>query len=579
MSFRRVTLQDIQAVAPFSKTSTECFATGLWSQRKPSFLEKSSPCREACPVGNDMARAFHLASSGDYNGALSLILQENPFPGVCGRVCYHPCERACNRSGWDQPINIRGLERFLSDHGKLQPPGNPRLRKTHLRVAVIGAGPCGLSAAYHLARLGYGVTVLETMPQPGGMLRYGIPGYRLPKTVLDREIEFIRETGVEILCATQAGRDISLEDLKKDFQALFLAVGAHRAVGLGMEGEGMAGVLKGIDFLRDLNMGREVQLGNRVVVVGGGNTALDCARSARRLGAPEVIVLYRKDREHMRALPEEVESAEREGVRILPLASPVRILEDGKRISALECIRFEPGPLEQKGSPLPVPVPDSRFSLPLDTLILAVGQLPQSSFAGELGLEVDHLGVIQTSPLSTATNLTGVFAGGDGAGAKAFVAHAIAEGKKGALAIHCFLQGKEPELELETLRIGTGNAFSLQPLLEPDGPASDLKRVVGMEQINTLCFPKAPRQENPLAPNGGFQESTAGLAPAQMEAEAGRCFKCGTCTGCDLCYLLCPDISIVKSKAGYRIRAEHCKGCGQCEATCPRHVLEMGGGD
>lgn len=577
MSSKGVTIRDIERIAPFSRTSTEEFETGRWSPQKPAFLEKTSPCREACPVGNDMARAFHLASLGDYDKALALVRQENPLPGVCGRVCYHPCETACNRASWDEPVNIRGLERFLADHGNAPPPEVPSKLRSHLKVGVVGSGPCGLSAAYHLARLGYLVTVLEAMPLPGGMLRYGIPAYRLPREVLDKEIEQVRQMGVQILCGQELGRDIQLKDLRRDFRALFLALGAHEATGLGLEGEELEGVVRGIDFLRELNLGRHVQLGSNVVIVGGGNTAMDCARSALRLGARDVAVLYRRGREHMPALPEEVKAAEKEGTRILPLSSPARILGERGRITALECLRLKAGPLDEKGRPLPVPIPGSGFTMPLDTLILATGQLPHTGFAGSGGLAVDELGIIQTNSQNPATNLEGVFAGGDCAGGKAFVAHAIAGGKMGALAIHCFLEGKDLRKEFEKLRIGKGEAFSFQALLEPEGTQVNLKSVVGTKQINTLCFPRAPRKDNPQISGAGFQETVGGLDPAQLQAEARRCFKCGTCTQCDLCYLLCPDISIIKFKQGYGIKTEHCKGCGQCAATCPRHVVEMGG--
>ncbi|MBP1746066.1 MAG: FAD-dependent pyridine nucleotide-disulfide oxidoreductase, partial [Deltaproteobacteria bacterium] len=310
MSHHSITIKDIEPLAPFSQGSTEIFLTGHWSSRKPVYVEKTSPCREGCPIGNDIARAFHHAAKGEYDEALRIYRQDNPLPGVCGRVCYHPCETACNRKSFDEAINIRGFERFLADHGKVDITREMTDNKRPETIAIVGSGPAGLSAAYHLARLGFGVTIFEALPEPGGMLMYGIPEYRLPREVLRKEIGYIRDLGVEMKTGIRVGKDVTLPDLKKEYNAIFIAVGAHKGMGLGIAGDDSSGVMEGITYLREINLGKKVKLGKRVAVIGGGNTAIDCARTARRLGAKDITIIYRRSRAEMPALAEDVEGME-----------------------------------------------------------------------------------------------------------------------------------------------------------------------------------------------------------------------------------------------------------------------------
>jgi NADPH-dependent glutamate synthase beta subunit-like oxidoreductase/Pyruvate/2-oxoacid:ferredoxin oxidoreductase delta subunit len=579
-----ISIEEIAPLAPFSQGSTEIFFTGHWSSKKPVYAEKTAPCRAVCPIGNDIARAFYHASKGEYDEALAVYRQDNPLPGVCGRVCYRPCESLCNRKEFDEAVNIRGFERFLSDHARVDVKAEYPTRLRRERIVVIGSGPAGLGASYHLARLGYPVTIFEALPEPGGMLAYGIPEYRLPKEVLRREIGYIRQLGVEIKTGIRVGKDIALADIRKESQAVFIAVGAHSGAPLGIEGDDPPGVMEGIGFLRDINLGKKVKIGKRVAVIGGGNTAVDCARVARRVGAKEITVVYRRSRTEMPAMPEDLESLEREGIKIEFLAAPTRVISQNRRLSGIECIRTALGAPDAGGRPRPFPLRGTEFVLPVETVIAAVGQVPEVRFAKEIGIDVSERGVIEISRETAATNIEGVFAGGDGAGANAFVADAIASGKTGALAIFCYLEGKEIEQELKRHRIGEGSAFSFQHVMDPQKYPIDLKQVVPYERINTLCFSHDLRSDNPEQPLpkrglGDFSERTRGIDPGRMEAEIARCFKCGACTRCDLCFLLCPDVSISKTgKATYTIREDYCKGCALCASTCPRDVIGMTGG-
>ena len=572
----QVTIQDIEPLVPFSRGTTEIFLTGQWSGRKPAWVEKTSPCRQACPIGNDIARAFAAALGGGLDEALRVFRQENPLPGVCGRVCYHPCESECNRREHDEAVNIRGFERYLADNGNIasEIPSKKRSQK----VAVVGSGPAGLGAAYHLARLGFQVTIFEALPEPGGMLMYGIPEYRLPKAVLKEEIGRIEEMGVAIKTGIRIGTDISVADIRKDFQAVFLAIGAHRGMRLGVEGEDLSGVTQGITFLRDVNLGKRRDLGHTVAVIGGGNTAIDCARVAGRLGAREVIVVYRRSRSEMPALAEDVEAAQAEGVRFEFLTAPKRIIAASGRVSAVECLRMELGPPDGAGRLRPVPLEGSEYVIGADTVIAAVGQVPEADFLGDQNL-VNERGMIDVS----SATLPGVFGGGDCAGTRAFVADAIASGKMGALAIACFTDGMELTKELEPHRIGIKSSISTKHVLE-SGNGVDLQKVITYDKLNTICYHHAPRNMNPerITPQeaiSSFEEVVGKLNKKQIEAEIERCFKCGTCTTCDLCFLVCPDISITKAgNDGYGVRTDYCKGCGVCAVTCPRQVIEMIGG-
>lgn len=581
MSQIEITIEDLKGISPFSQGSTEIFHTGLWSNRKPVYVDKTSPCRQSCPVGNDISRAFFYAANGDFDKALRAYREENPLPGICGRVCYHPCEGDCNRKSFDEALNIRGFERFLADHGRVDIRKDiPAVRRKE-KIAVAGSGPAGLAAAYYLARLGYGVTIFEALEEPGGMLMYGIPEYRLPKAVLRQEIGYIRDLGVEIRTSVRVVRDVTLEKIRDDYQAVFIAVGGHAPLSIGIEGEDLPGVMIGVHLLRDIALGKTVKTGKRIAVIGGGNTAIDCARSIRRMGARDVTV-YRRSTFELADLTEEVRAAEAEGIEIDVIATANRFIAEDGHLAAMELVKMAFEEPDASGAVFSTPVRGTEFIVPVDTAIVAVGQAPEQDLRNQLGLEWNRRGMIQVSPGTAATNVAGVFAGGDSAGNRAFVADAIASGKVAALSIFCYLEGRDFAKEYEHHRIGAGPSFSFQHLLTPDHYPADLKKIVPYEKVNTLCFSHASRNDNPDQTGlkevvGTFQEVTGGLDPERMAAEIERCFKCGTCTQCDLCFLLCPDISIAKDENGYRVKTDYCKGCTICATSCPRNVIDIGG--
>jgi NADH-quinone oxidoreductase subunit F len=467
----------------------------------------NSPCQNTCPANVDVPVYIDLIRQGRFAEAYEVIRRENPFPVVCGRVCHHPCEGKCNRDKMDQAVAIRELKRFAADYAlslngqRPRPVVSPPNGK---KVAVVGAGPAGLTAAYYLALKGYAVTVFEALPVAGGMMAVGIPEYRLPKKTLAQEIETITELGVEIRTNTALGRDFTLEDLKKEgYQAIFLAIGAHKDLKLGIPGEELSGVYSGVTFLRELNLGRPVDVKDKVVaVIGGGNVAMDAARSAKRLGAKEVHVIYRRTKEDMPAIREEIREAEREGIKITCLAAPVAILGEGGRVRALKCTKMRPGDFDKSGRRRPVPVEGGEFTLDVDVVIAAIGQtVEKEALPG--GLELSPAGTIVAEEKSLATNLPGVFAGGDCVSGPDTVITAIAAGKKAAAAIDKYLGGDGivvPQVQVERKRTA--------PVIE--------------EKTERVKAPTLPVEERLK----GFAEVELGYSAEQAVAEAARCLRC-----------------------------------------------------
>jgi 2-oxoacid:acceptor oxidoreductase delta subunit (pyruvate/2-ketoisovalerate family) len=518
--------------------------TGSWRNSRPVYLDRLPPCNNQCPAGENIQAWLFHAESGNYEQAWRTLVEDNPFPAIMGRVCYHTCEGACNRGKLDAPVGINSVEHFLGDQAiaqgwKFAPVAAPSGKK----VLVVGAGPSGLSAAYHLARLGHAVTVQEAGPLPGGMMRFGIPQYRLPRQVLDAEVQRIVDMGVCI----EYGVKVSnvLESQKQGgFDAVFLAVGAHIAKRAYIPAGDSAKVLDAVAVLRSMEGEDKPMLGRKVVVYGGGNTAIDVARTAKRLGATEAIIVYRRNREKMPAHDFEVEEALQEGVLIKWLST---IKQAGE-----SSITVEKMALDEKGFPQPT----GEFeTLEADSVVLALGQdVDLSLIEGVPGLAVED-GVVKVDA-NMMTGHAGIFAGGDMVPADRNVTVAVGHGKKAARNIDAWL---------------TGSAYV---------PA-EKHELASFDKLNTWYYSDAPKTMRPmldiLRRKSTFEEVQGGLDETNALFEARRCLSCGNCFECDNCYGVCPDNAVIKHGPGKRfdINYDYCKGCGICVAECPSGSIKM----
>jgi len=405
-------------------------------------------CHKRCPQGLNLPEIFLLARNiaaergylSKFSEALQLIERETPFPGVCGLVCF---------SKVDDPKATETLERYVADCElkEKKEKAKPVPKKHREKIAIVGSGPAGLTAAYELVKMGYPVTVFESLPEPGGMLRTGIPKFRLPREVLDTEIEHIKNLGVKIRTNVLVGKDVTIDKLLKDgYKAVFIAIGAQKSRKLGIKGEELKGVMHAIDLLREINTGKEVELGDRVAVIGGGNVAIDIARAILRLGVKEANILYRRSKEEMPANPWEIRQAEKEGVKFQFLVAPKKILSKDAQLVAIECIRMELGEPDESGRRRPIPIKDSEFTIDLDTMILAIGESPDPSSL-PMGIEVNRQNTIAVDPITLETSLPGVFAGGDAVSGPATIIEAIVAGRRAALSIDDYLRGRVHDTE------------------------------------------------------------------------------------------------------------------------------------
>jgi len=480
------------------------------------------PCRYACPAGVNVQGYVALISQGKYKEALALEREENPFPSVCGRVCNHPCETECKRGEFDEPIAIRSLKRFIADW-EIEPEKPILPSRKGKKVAIVGSGPAGFTCAYYLARWGCKPTVFEAQPVAGGLLSQAIPEFRLPRKELNKDISYITDWGVEIKTNTAIS---DMEKLLKDgYKAVFLATGAHLERKLGIEGEDLKGVYYGLEFLKRINSGEIMKIGNHVAVIGGGNSAIDAARVALRLDAKEVTIVYRRSRVEMPANEEEIMEAEREGVKITYLAAPTRIMGKDGKVSGMECIWMELGPPDESGRRRPIPIEGSEFTIAVDTIIPTIGQSPDISYLEGSKIEKTGWNTIVVDPDTLQTNVTGVFAGGDAVSGPATVIEAIAAGKEAAISIDRFIRGEDLK----------------------EGRKKKLKRV---EEVEIPKWLKRRKREkmNTLLPEkriNNFREVELGFTEEQARMEAERCLNCGGCAECKECEKVCEPEAIM----------------------------------
>lgn len=533
------------------------------------------PCMSACPANVNARGYISLLALGKYREAYNLHMEANPLPSICGRVCPHPCEDACKRGEQkDNPVSIMALKRFMADKefelserlGPLtafEKPKNMRPEK----IAIIGAGPAGLSCAYYLAKWGYQVIILEKLNVPGGMVRIGIPDYRLPPKIIEREVKRIEDLGVQIKYGVSLGDDITIDELfKQGFSAVFIAVGAHHPERLGVKGEELEGVLPGEKFLEDINMGRPATLGQKVVVVGGGNTAIDCARTACRKGT-DVTIMYRRGAKEMPASPHEVEDALEEGTKIEYLTAPTQVIgdENGK-VKALECVKMQLGEPDASGRRRPEPVKGSEFKVKVDNVISAISRTPYLdcvrtgvNWAIDTGLKISRRCAIEIDKETFATSKEGVFAAGDVATGPNIAVRAIAGGQKAAVSIHNYIATSKMEDVKRTSKIELKTKFN-------EKARTPMPKLEAKERVNT------------------FEEVEKGFSEEQAIKEAERCLSCmtGICIGCSICAEMCPAQAITieasqdankRQVTKYVIDFGKCIFCGICSEACPTQAV------
>ncbi|WP_168581764.1 NAD(P)-binding protein [Gephyromycinifex aptenodytis] len=537
--------QDRRDITQLPNLATGAGRVGPVRSRMPVYVDLLPPCNAGCPAGENIQEWLRLIKAGDAEAAWRQLTSDNPFPAIHGRVCYHPCETACNRVALDSAVSIHGVERYLGDLALESGWAfTPAQHGTGHKVLIIGAGPSGLSAAYHLARLGHEVEIRDSSPQPGGMMRYGIPEYRLPRHVLDAEISRIVDLGVRIV-TDYTVKDLLTEQHEGGFDAVFIAIGAHLSKKVDIPARDASKVVDAVSFLRDVASGERPVMGRKVAVYGGGNTAMDAARVARRLGATETVVVYRRTREQMPAHQDEAADAEREGVKMNWLRTITSMEEEDLTVEIME--------LDENGKPHGT----GKFEkLAADTVILALGQEADTGFLHNIpGLRFDN-DVMQVDPQTLMSDVPGLFAGGDAVPSERTVTVGVGHGKRAARNIDAWL--------------------NTTPL-----PRPEKNSIADFEKLNLWYFGDAHRrvqpQLDPAARVSDFDEVVGGLSAKQARFEAERCLSCGNCFECDGCLGSCPEDAVIKLGRGFRYRFDYakCTGCGTCFEQCPVHAIEM----
>jgi NADPH-dependent glutamate synthase beta subunit-like oxidoreductase len=566
-------------VIPISYGTTEVIDTGKWGFQKPHTLFMTAPCREACPAGNNISKFLYLAQKGAYDEALLTILKENPFPGICGRVCFHPCEGGCNRGQYDESVSVSAMERYIFDVTQDRTPDlKPLQHEAAKTIAVVGAGPAGLSCAYFLTLLGHKVTLFESREEAGGVMRYGIPEYRLPRPIVRKEIERIVNLGVTIRTGIQVGRDMPFDELYH-YDAIFLAIGAGVSTPMGLKGEATDRVIHGLRFLEKINAGVAIAKHQDVLVIGGGNTAMDAARSALRHGN-RVVIAYRRGRAEMPAVKDEIDDAEHEGARIDFLIQPIAIneLPDGRLAVTFQ--RMQLGDQDGSGRRRAIPVEGATVIMEADYVVAATGEGVETY---ALPPDLARQGLIHVgSFLNTADER--IFAGGDAVDQPRTIVTAIGAGKKAALSIDLYLKGQRAEGVLPKISAGHRGSLSFDAYWSGQYKRRDpfsTNAVVSFDMLNTLYFEHsqriAMRKLDREAALESFQEVNLGFTKDEATASASRCFSCGMCNYCYNCYFFCPEgvISLNPVEGTKHVDYDHCKGCGTCAKSCPRCTVIM----
>jgi NADPH-dependent glutamate synthase beta subunit-like oxidoreductase len=499
--------------------------------------QETSPCKFNCPAKNDVQGYVNLAAKGKYREALELIKETSPFPSICGRVCHHPCESDCNRNQIDDPLSIRAIERFVADRDlsswdRYVPVMKPSKKE---KVAIVGSGPAGLACAYYLAKEGYQVTIYEKSEIPGGMLTMAIPAYRLPRQVVEAEVRLIESMGVTVRAGVEIGKDKTFEELRHEgFKAIFIAVGTQKCLRLGIEGEDLAGIHGGLDYLREVNLGKPIELGKNVAVIGGGNTAIDSVRSARRLGAENAFILYRRGLEEMPARSEEIGECQEEGIPIRTLTQPVRFIGEDGRVTAVECVTMRLGEPDESGRRRPVPVDGSEFTLAVDAVIAALGQEADwACLTPGCACSITGWGTMAVDPITLQTDEPDIFAGGDAVRGPQTVIEAIADGREAAVSINRYLSG-------EDLCYGRD------------------RRLFPVKTVQKDKYDPSPRGRMPVldgkARISSFDEVQTGFTGEMAVKEAKRCISCGTC-----CIQACPYDAIA-----FNVETGKAQKCNLC---------------
>ena len=541
--------------------TTEVFKTGTWRAALPQHIHAPSPCHAACPVNGDIAEWIGRARARDFRGAWEILTRHNPFPAVAGRICHHPCEAACNRAGFDGSLAICRIERYVGDRALAEgwafaPIEAPRKE----RIAVVGGGPSGLAAAFHLRRRGYAVTLFESRPELGGLMRYGIPSYRLARSVLDAEIARIVALGIDVRCGESIETPEDFERLRIRFDAVYLAIGARCQKRLPRLDYTRPWVMDGADYLARTNAGAAPALGKHVVVIGGGSAAFDVARSARRAGH-DVTILALESGSQMPAQREEVAEALEEGIALVDGAMLTEAIDTGNAGLSLKCVRVRFEADSPRGQFTVTPVADSEFSLVADAIVPSIGQDPDLAPL-ETALEVD--GALLKADQRQATSLERVYAGGDVSSMARFVTEAIGMGKRAAREVDRVLRGSAQGADGGSADAGAD--FEPEPVVE-------------LAAINTFYYPGQARaveqRRDAVQRLASDTEVQIGFDLEQTLAETERCFSCGTCIQCDNCVHYCPDLAVKREAGGYVVLTDYCKGCGICVKECPTGSMKM----